>query len=199
MIRFHGPYSTGRYSKQFSLQLPPCISADHMRGMKGAEESSGSGESMATWGLYSEPSHLLKVNSALLGCARTSNIVSYARSVCVYVCMCVSLTADALQGFGCRLSDLIDQLLACPLCSQGLTIDRQEAIINNELPVCPAAHLCRPHFCQSAANTIQSLQARLLHHFNDLLQNSQYLRGNFSIMDHVDHPLCLCLYKTVAA
>lgn len=41
------------------------------------------------------------------------------------VCGNVALTTDGLQGFGCRLSDLIDQFLACLLCSLGLPIDRK--------------------------------------------------------------------------
>lgn len=69
---------------------------------------------------------------------------------CACVCLCATLTTDALQSFGRRLSDLIDQLLPCPLCSKGLIVDRGEIIITKDTSGCPVAHLAFFKFSQSA-------------------------------------------------
>lgn len=127
-------------------------------------------------------------------------IKSYRKLYSVGVCVCVNviLTADALQGFGCRLSDLIDQLLTCLLCSLGLTIDREEIIINKDLSACPAAHLSSPlplpvSTSSSTHDTAHTKQVVTLNQavckpqtsaasFNDSLLK---FRGSGTIMDHV--------------
>lgn len=67
----------------------------------------------------------------------------------------ITLTANRLQGFGCRLPDLIDQFLACLLCSLRLT-DGKEIFINKDPSVRPIDHhvACGSAKAWPAAGTI---------------------------------------------
>lgn len=155
-------HGTGKYSKPSSLQLPhasPLLS----RGV-GMEL-----RKLSHLAINKRIRLILRVEPFVKSIPSRKWVMHVCHAVykillTVYVCVCinVTLTADAVQGFGCWLSDLIDQLLACLLCPEGLTIDRKKISSLTKIYV-PALSLTSPPPPQPEAHTRSTIQARLLH------------------------------------
>jgi len=161
---------------------------------------------MSRWRTHSSPK-VKKQVCVKQGCAYALNRISkmiLRVCVCVFVCekereRSGTLTASALQGFNRRLSDLIDQLLACLLRSLSLTIDREEIIINGDPSGCPVAHPTSPasasQHCQQRDGShapgcyTKSSRVRSPGVSRIIIMarcwNSQDLRGSVPIMNHV--------------